>query len=252
MTHDFGGKPWQGRPRGGFWLAKEFWAWPEIEAAGLPAVGHFIRYAIWARSFDRNRIVSRVARGHLADRLVEVGLWQRDGRDFVTRTMEELRSGRGRPGLTMRLSRLMDGYAHTTTPTAAGLWAIAASWSLNTDSPGFVPTEIALKFAKAKVAAKLWEANLWLLSEHGFRMSKGDHPIETLWALARDDERRPIAPPLRAAVYERDGHACVECGCADDLSLDHIVPWSWGGPDTEDNLRTLCRPCNSRKGDRLE
>ncbi len=33
-----------------------------------------------------------------------------------------------------------------------------------------------------------------------------------------------------------------------DLSLDHIYPWSLGGPDTVENLRVLCRSCNSRKG----
>jgi hypothetical protein len=63
--------------------------------------------------------------------------------------------------------------------------------------------------------------------------------------------RRDIPDALRLAVYTRDGHACLTCGTSCDLTLDHIVPWSLGGPDTEDNLQTLCAPCNSRKGDRI-
>lgn len=32
--------------------------------------------------------------------------------------------------------------------------------------------------------------------------------------------------------------------------VDHIVPLARGGPDTEENLQLLCRPCNLRKGAR--
>lgn len=62
--------------------------------------------------------------------------------------------------------------------------------------------------------------------------------------------RAHISNSTRHAVYTRDGHACLECGTTDRLSLDHIIPWSAGGSDKPDNLRTLCVPCNSRKGAR--
>lgn len=64
--------------------------------------------------------------------------------------------------------------------------------------------------------------------------------------------RKPIPKHVRAAVYERDGYECRKCGAADDLTLDHIFPWSLGGSDTEENLQVLCRPCNSRKRARVE
>lgn len=66
------------------------------------------------------------------------------------------------------------------------------------------------------------------------------------------DCRPKIPPATRSAVFKRDGHACQNCGATDDLTLDHIQPWSLGGDDAVENLRVLCRPCNSRRGNRME
>lgn len=63
--------------------------------------------------------------------------------------------------------------------------------------------------------------------------------------------RQPIPASVRQEVYDRDGLACLHCGATEPLSLDHIYPWSLGGSDEPDNLQTLCRPCNSRKGAKL-
>lgn len=57
-----------------------------------------------------------------------------------------------------------------------------------------------------------------------------------------------------AAIVERDRHICYLCGDAlndDGVTLDHVVPLSRGGEHSGENLRVACRPCNSRKGDRL-
>lgn len=62
--------------------------------------------------------------------------------------------------------------------------------------------------------------------------------------------RAHIPASLRQAVYARDGRRCLHCGADEHLSLDHIVPWSKGGRDDLTNLQTLCRSCNSSKGDR--
>lgn len=63
---------------------------------------------------------------------------------------------------------------------------------------------------------------------------------------------------LRAHILERDGHQCVLCGSTDQLEVDHITALATikdvGERDRmtwdETNLRTLCKPCNGRKGDR--
>ena len=75
--------------------------------------------------------------------------------------------------------------------------------------------------------------------------------LDLISPLNRRAAHRPHIPEkVRTQVYERDGFTCVTCGSADDLTLDHIHPYSRGGLDTFDNLQTMCRPCNSRKGAR--
>lgn len=71
------------------------------------------------------------------------------------------------------------------------------------------------------------------------------------WVGAEPTRRRKIPDAIRFSVYERDGYACLHCGTPERLSLDHIHPFSLGGEDTIDNLQTLCRSCNSRKGARV-
>lgn len=54
----------------------------------------------------------------------------------------------------------------------------------------------------------------------------------------------------RRAVFARDGHRCQYCGSAAE-NIDHVIPRSRGGTHTWDNVVAACRPCNTRKEDRL-
>lgn len=63
--------------------------------------------------------------------------------------------------------------------------------------------------------------------------------------------RKALGPGVARAVWDRDGWECRECGSHCDLTVDHITPVVLGGTDDMDNLRTLCRSCNSRKGARV-
>ena len=134
----------------------------------------------------------------------------------------------------------------------AGLWALAGDWIVDTGSRGFVPSEQiemwdpALKLAERLVAAGLWEVRVG-----GYWLPPCDELGRSLWTLERTDYRKKIPDALRLVVLDRDGWACVECGATGDLTLDHIWPWSLGGKETVENLRTLCRSCNSRKGARI-
>jgi hypothetical protein len=62
--------------------------------------------------------------------------------------------------------------------------------------------------------------------------------------------KKPVPAKLRWEVFKRDDFRCVTCGSRDDLAADHVVPESAGGEATLENLQTLCRSCNSRKGSR--
>lgn len=63
-------------------------------------------------------------------------------------------------------------------------------------------------------------------------------------------KKTKIPAKLRWEVFKRDGFTCKGCGAQDDLSADHISPESKGGKTTLENLQTLCRSCNSKKGAR--
>lgn len=60
--------------------------------------------------------------------------------------------------------------------------------------------------------------------------------------------KKPISFSLRWEVFKRDDFRCKHCGTRDHLRADHILPESKGGPTTLENLQTLCRTCNSKKG----
>lgn len=57
----------------------------------------------------------------------------------------------------------------------------------------------------------------------------------------------------RKEIYKRDGNKCLKCGCKIryKLTLDHIIPKSWGGHNGKKNLQTLCKDCNEEKGARI-
>lgn len=63
--------------------------------------------------------------------------------------------------------------------------------------------------------------------------------------------RGHISGPLRRQVFERDGYRCRGCKDWHDLTVDHVIPVSAGGESVFDNLQTLCKSCNSKKGARL-
>jgi 5-methylcytosine-specific restriction endonuclease McrA len=56
-------------------------------------------------------------------------------------------------------------------------------------------------------------------------------------------------------VIDRDGYLCGICGGdvePTDVHLDHIYPYSLGGPTTFNNLRVTHSRCNVKKGARIE
>lgn len=83
---------------------------------------------------------------------------------------------------------------------------------------------------------------LWMTDER--------HPV------IRSGERDEIQPHIRAAVWYRDRGKCELCGeptpTEQPWHLDHIKPWSAGGPDDTTNLRVLCERHNVERSNRYD
>ncbi|GHO84103.1 HNH endonuclease [Dictyobacter formicarum] len=61
-----------------------------------------------------------------------------------------------------------------------------------------------------------------------------------------------IPEHIKAAVYQRDGGRCVQCGYEGPyIEYDHKYPRSKGGQNTVENVQLLCRMCNLKKGNRV-
>ncbi len=57
----------------------------------------------------------------------------------------------------------------------------------------------------------------------------------------------------RRNIFARDGHRCQYCGRSmplAQLSIDHVLPRSRGGPTTWENVVCSCLTCNTKKGGR--
>lgn len=105
---------------------------------------------------------------------------------------------------------------------------------------GVRPGEPALQLC-GKCAAII--ANAFNLRHGGRPLTWDDNP-------KLRNVREIVPEEMRWKVFERDGFACKHCGSQSMLRADHILAQSKEGPSTFDNLQTLCRSCNSRKGDR--
>jgi hypothetical protein len=83
-------------------------------------------------------------------------------------------------------------------------------------------------------------------------------PAPAGWQLWVPDEIAPIGErnsraipqAVKVAVAARDGGRCRQCGSAEDIHFDHVIPYSRGGANTVANIQLLCGRCNRAKGAR--
>lgn len=98
------------------------------------------------------------------------------------------------------------------------------------------------------VTVRVW------LARRGLTFADGTNPdcgiatrIKRMQALGG-----PIPDAIRREIINRDGGQCRICGTTKRLTVDHIHPISKGGTHALENLRCLCRGCNSARGNREE
>lgn len=61
---------------------------------------------------------------------------------------------------------------------------------------------------------------------------------------------RGIPRKMFLRIVRRDNQTCQICGKnlkEEEIEVDHVIPFSEGGPTEEGNLRVLCKDCNRRK-----
>ncbi len=165
---------------------------------------------------------------------------------------------KGSPGTSKWVSILVDEMGsgldiYLLSPDAYALYLKSISYAVK-NHWGYVPrggVRMMLGRHSKKAVAELVANGFWeeIETTTGLPGWKVMHEGR-YWRRGRVQQRPPIPTATRAFVMERDGFACVECGATDWLGLDHIWPYSKGGTDEPENLRVLCRSCNSRKGDR--
>jgi 5-methylcytosine-specific restriction endonuclease McrA len=57
----------------------------------------------------------------------------------------------------------------------------------------------------------------------------------------------------RRNIFKRDRYTCQYCGAqpgSEELTIDHVLPRSRGGPSSWENCVLACLKCNKRKADR--
>jgi len=72
---------------------------------------------------------------------------------------------------------------------------------------------------------------------------------------ARQQIRNRIVQGQVFTIFDKDlrrlySQPCTSCGTKENLSIDHIIPLSRGGSHSIGNMMTLCRSCNSSKGNK--
>lgn len=136
-------------------------------------------------------------------------------------------------------------------PRAGWIYVCALAYCSRNRTNGFIPAG-AIKGLTAfgnpkKHVDALVKVGLWDISPGGYSIRDYQPPITVHPMRAAWDAMRAAIAPL---IFARDGYRCLLCGASRPLTVDHHVAIVNGGTNDLTNLRTLCRPCNSRKGAR--
>lgn len=127
----------------------------------------------------------------------------------------------------------------------AGAVMVAAGW-LGLVAIGFHPVAATAVTAAVMLAVWAWGRPMHRPESRAFPAKR-----ETVVQQQRRRARYADAE-TKLAVLKRDGYRCVACGATDDLTVDHVYPWSKGGSNRMENLEVLCAACNVAKSDKLE
>jgi hypothetical protein len=94
----------------------------------------------------------------------------------------------------------------------------------------------------------------WLNACKSFIKYKKNDPEFIRLITKKTSKSRTINQKTRLKIFKRDNYTCTICGKSPatcigvTLHIDHIKPFSKGGNNNLENLRTLCDKCNIARG----
>ena len=91
-------------------------------------------------------------------------------------------------------------------------------------------------------------SEVYKVSRNVVRFDKVKKDLKFMLYDIKPTKRKPIPKSVREEVFKRDNYRCVMCGSTKNLEVDHDESLANGGTNHIDNLQTLCRDCNRRKG----
>jgi 5-methylcytosine-specific restriction endonuclease McrA len=102
-----------------------------------------------------------------------------------------------------------------------------------------------------KVESKIWTQN----NKEQYRKNASNYLKNNVEKVYLKNQKRrkliyenlqfDIKPSFVKKLYESP---CVVCGSKNQIEMDHIIPVSRGGTNSEGNLQPLCKKCNLSKG----
>ncbi|MCD6215939.1 MAG: HNH endonuclease [Candidatus Aenigmarchaeota archaeon] len=92
-----------------------------------------------------------------------------------------------------------------------------------------------------------WQYAKLISKSAGFGINQRAFQMNRFIALR--DGKIKWSTAIREWIKEHEKpNECIYCGSKENLTVEHILPKSCGGPDTPDNAIKVCKKCNSSKG----
>jgi hypothetical protein len=86
-----------------------------------------------------------------------------------------------------------------------------------------------------------------------FKLRATDESTDPTQTISELHHTRMIPSHVKLEVWKRDKGVCTQCGSADNLHYDHIIPFSKGGSSlTADNIQLLCARHNLNKRNKIQ
>jgi 5-methylcytosine-specific restriction endonuclease McrA len=107
-----------------------------------------------------------------------------------------------------------------------------------------------MTFKRIKIIrSKCGKAYAYLYLVESYKVNGRKNPKQKI--IAYLGKFKELEPFDFKRVFERDNFTCKFCGQKNNLTIDHKIPLSKGGTNYFENMQTLCKSCNCKKGKKI-